>query len=151
MIDIGGPNHDDLDVERDRVRPQRRRGKGPERLAQGLDPDLPAAERALESFIGERAGEHVTRLENEEAAVRAVEGAGLDHREVRDERAELGPVLRLAHQIVVGGVALDDHRRPAGVPVVHQQVDLVPGERIPAEERELLARLLGALLVSGAA
>src|SRR5690606_10869292 len=81
--------------------------------------------------------QHLLRGNDEEPAVGQVQGARLDVGEVGDQGALVHFPLDAAHQVVVGGVLLDDHRRAVVGVVVHQYVDLVlaqgqlPGGRTP--------------------
>ena len=89
-----------LAVERDRLRVQGRPvAVSPICCGQVLDADLAGLEAALERVPGVGLGQQVARLHHEEAAVGAVQGAGLDHGEVGDQGAELGQVLDAADQV----------------------------------------------------
>ena len=57
------PDEDDLEVERDRFRPQRAHRDHAERLAQRLDLDFAAPERPLDAFVGERGRQEVADLD----------------------------------------------------------------------------------------
>ena len=63
------------------------------------------------------------------AAVGAVQRAGLDQREVGDQRAHLREVLDAADEVVVGGVVLVHDRRAAAAAVLDQHVHLVAPQR----------------------
>ena len=58
----------------------------------------------------------LARIEQQIAAVGAMQRAGLDQQEVGDQRAHLGDVLDPADEVAVGGIELLDDRRPGGRP-----------------------------------
>ncbi|KAF5031211.1 hypothetical protein DSECCO2_630090 [anaerobic digester metagenome] len=78
------------------------------------------AQGAQEPLPGSDVGRDVVHADDEEAAVGAVQGAGLDQREIGVERAHLGFALDAAHEVEIGGVVLDDHGRARERAVVHE-------------------------------
>ena len=83
------------------------------------------AQRALERFEGQRLAQQCARVDHQEAAVGLQQRPTLDHAGVGDQRAELGFVLDAAHQVVVGRIGFDDHRRAPPVLMINHDVDLV--------------------------
>lgn len=94
---------DDLDVERDRLGLERDRADQTQALAERLDAQLARIERALQALPRERLQEDLACIEQQVAAVRAVQRAALDQRKIGEQRAHLRDVLDAPEQIVKGG------------------------------------------------
>ena len=90
-----------------------------------LDLYLVVADDPLERVPGHETAQDVHRLQYKVPAVGLVQRAGGYHSEIRAHGPEVGDVFYPAEQIVVGRVGLTDYRSALGVPVVHQEVDLV--------------------------
>ena len=86
LIEAIGADHRDLDADGDRLRRECGRRQHRQLFAEILDPRLARTQRALHRLPDERLGESVERIDDEKAAVRAMQRAGLDHRVVRDDR-----------------------------------------------------------------
>lgn len=83
---------------------------------------------ALQAVPGKGLGQQLAGIEHEVAAVRPVQGAAADQREVRGQRAEPLEVLDAPQQVVVRRVLLVHHRRRRRRGVVDEQIDLVAAE-----------------------
>ena len=123
VIEHGLADDDDLDVERDGLGLEAAGADHAERLAGRLDADFSRPQGLLERVVGERLLEQLARIQDEVAAVGAVQRAGLDEGEVGGQRAHLREVLDLADQALVGGMILVDHRRAAAPAAIDHQVD----------------------------
>src|SRR5690606_36484194 len=115
----------DLEVERHRLGLERDGRDEAQQLERRLDADLAGEERALQRGPRELLGQQAFRVEHQISAVRAMKRAWADHREVRDERAELSGVLDAADEIREARVLLVDDRRGSAVGVIDDDVDLV--------------------------
>jgi hypothetical protein len=128
VVDHSLADQHHLDVERDRLGLERHGADQAQHLSERLGADLARAQRALERLPGERLGKHLDRVEQQVAAVGAVERARLDQGEVGHQRAHLGDVLDAADQVAVRRVVLIHDRRSLGVGVLDQHVDAVAPE-----------------------
>ncbi len=90
-------------------------------------------ERSLQTVIGELVLEQLVDPDDEEATIRAVEGACLYQRKIRDESSEPRLVLDLAQEIGSGGIVLGDDRRAFQLGVVNDHIDLVSSKRVVRE------------------
>ena len=79
----------DLDVERDRLRDQGRRGQHAHLLRQVLDADARVAQSLFQRLPAQRLAQEHPRVQQQIAAVGAMQRAGLDLAIIRDQRAEL--------------------------------------------------------------
>ena len=70
--------------------------------------------------VGQPAG-----VQEQVAAIGPMQSAGLDEREVGDERTHLGLVLDVTDEVGVARQARLHHRRALAAAVVHDQIDLV--------------------------
>ncbi|MFO1427355.1 MAG: hypothetical protein U1F11_10370 [Steroidobacteraceae bacterium] len=101
-----------LDVERDRLGLDRHRADQAQRLPERLDAQLACEQRALERFPGERLAQQALGVDDQVAAVGAMQRPGADHGEVGRQRAELLYVLDVADQVGERRIA----RRPPARP-----------------------------------
>jgi hypothetical protein len=128
VVEQALPHQHHLEVEGDGLGVERHRSDERELLPQRVDADLARAQRSLERLPGEGLGEQLQRIEDEVAAVRAVQHARLDQAEVGHERAHLRDVLDAADQRVVARLVLIDDRRAGGGGVLDQHVHRVAAE-----------------------
>jgi hypothetical protein len=75
------------------------------------------------AFPGKRLAQQLEGIQQQVAAVGQMQRPRLDQQEVGDQRTQLRDVLDPSHQVLVGGVVLVDHRRPAVILAADQQVD----------------------------
>ena len=90
---------DDLHLERDRIGLQGHRAGQAEKSANIFDRDLAPPQRPLERRPAERLQQHAAGVEQEVAAVGAMDRAGLDEAKVRQQRAVQGDILDAADQV----------------------------------------------------
>ena len=95
-----------------------------------LDADLAGLDGALQCLPGEGGEQQLARIEQQVAAVRPMQRAGLDEQKVGHQRAHLGDVLDAADDVAVNGVELLDDRRAGGgiVAVGDHYIDHVAAE-----------------------
>ncbi len=129
VVELAVAHEDHLDVQGDRLRLERDGAGDAEHLPRRLDADLLEAQGALQSFPGVGIGQHLERVQDQITAVGAVQHAGLDQREVGEQRAHHGDLLHAAHQVEIGRVALVDDRRSGGTAGIDQHVDPIAAQR----------------------
>jgi hypothetical protein len=88
-----------LDIERYRIRLEGDGARQADQTADVLDNDFAAPQHPLERRPAERFGQKIAGVEQEIAAVGAMNGACLDQAKVGDERALVGDMLDGADQI----------------------------------------------------
>ncbi len=115
----------DLEPERHWLGLERRGGHEAHHLPQRLDSHLLAEQRALERVPGERLDEQVARVEDEVAAVGAVQGTRLHQVEVRDQRPHVRSVLDAPHEVLDGRVVLVDDGGAVRPRVIDEEIDEV--------------------------
>ena len=135
IVDHRIAEEDDLQVQRDRLRLQRRRRGEAQGLGRRLDADAGRAQRPFERLVGVRVHEQLAGVDDQAAAVGPVQGARLDQGEVGHQRPELGHVLDPPDQVRLRRMVLVDHGRALGealalapLRLVHQHVDPVAAE-----------------------
>ena len=101
----------------------------PMKRADVLDDDFAAHQRALQRRPTERLGQQGARVDQDHAAVGAMQRAGLDQAEIGDQRALHLQILDAAEQVAERRVQFLDHRRGRGPAWRDQHVDLVAVER----------------------
>ena len=129
VVDRPITDEHDLDVEGNRFRIQRNRTDQAERLTKGFDVDFAGAQHSLQPFPGVRLHEHLACIDNQIAAIRFVQRARLDHREVGDQRAHLGLMFDTSDEIGKSRVVLIDHRRAVLPAMVNKDIDLVAAQK----------------------
>ena len=102
-----------------------------------LEPGDAGLEGAQQAFPGCRVVQEIVHVEHQEAAVGAVEAAGLDEREVRDQGAELGFALDAAEQVGRRRVVLHDDGGALEALVVHEEVHAAPRPDVGPVRRHL--------------
>ncbi len=112
-----------LHVERDRLRLELDGGDHADHLAHRLDADLAAQQRALERGPRIGLGQQLERVDQQHAAVGAVQVAGLDLAEVGHQHAEVGDVVDAADQVLQVRQVGIDHQVAVAVARIDQQVD----------------------------
>ena len=128
FVDVGHPDHHDLEVHPNRAGAQRGHGDRPVLFPEVLDGRLPSAEQALDRLPGHEVHEHLLRIEDQKPAVGLMEGARHDAAEVGVEVALTALVLDLPRKVVVGGVGLPDHRSSVLRVVRDEEVAQIPRE-----------------------
>ena len=126
----------DLDVQRYRLRLQRHGADQAHQLAHGLDANLARLQRSLQTVPGKRLHQHLACVQQQVAAIGAVQGAGLDQGEIRHQCTELRHMLNTPDQIAVGGVVLGHDRGAGGLAVADQHIDLVAVKALPRHQLE---------------
>ena len=115
----------DFHVERNRRRIQRRSGEETELGFGRVEPDLSRAQRTLQRLPRERLHQQLARIEHEEAAVGAMQGARLEQGEVRDEGAERRAMLDTADQVAERRQVTPHDGRGIERAVVDEEIDRV--------------------------
>ena len=133
LVEVLVADEDDLEIEG--------HGQGPQALgAHGrvrdvgvvLEPRGAGLEGAHEALPGSRVLHEIVHVQDEEPAVGAVDAAGRDEGEVRDQGAELAFALDAAQEVGRSGVILYDNGRALRFGVVHEDVAPVAGaHRVP--------------------
>ena len=95
------------------------------RLGEGLDPYAPAAQGLLEGVVGQWLLQQLAPIEDQIAAVGAVQGAALDQGEIGDQGAHPRNLFDLADQPLVGRVILINHRRTLQTGAVDQDIHAI--------------------------
>jgi hypothetical protein len=85
-----------------------------DQIRQRFDPHFTGPQAALQPFPGVGLGEHLDRVEDEEAAVGPMQRAGADQREVAHQGAHVHHVFDAPDEVLQGRVVFVDHR-PAAV------------------------------------
>jgi len=80
VVDLGDSDQADLDAQLDRLGPQRRHRHHAARLAGVVQLDLPVLERALQALPRRRVAQQVGRVQQQIAAVGAIQRTGFDAR-----------------------------------------------------------------------
>ncbi len=104
-------------------------------------------ERPLQLVPDERLLQQPAGVHDQVAAVRTVQRAGLDQREVGDEVAELGHVLDAAHQVGIRGMVLVHDRGTGRRGLRHEHVHLVAVRRLLLDAATVEQGLHGVLPV----
>ena len=142
VVNAALADQDDFDVERNGFRFQGRGADDAQRLAERFDADDARGQAALQFLVGVGLHQQFAGIENQVAAVGAVQRAGAQQAEIGQERAHLGQMFGAAHQIGMCRMVLVHHRRAAAGTlgrVIDQDVDFVAAEeavsRGPARHR----------------
>ncbi len=126
VINPGSADQDDFGPHLDRFRLERNHGHEAVLLQHILDSDLVVADAALQGVPDKGIYQHFAGVDDQIAAVGAMQGAGADHGEIGHRHtAVLHDMFDPSEEVVVGRVGLKHHRRSLGVLVVHQHIDLV--------------------------
>jgi hypothetical protein len=140
LIERGRSDQDHFQVERNRLRTRPNRRERRHLFARVLDPHLAGDQGTLQAFPGKGAEDDVEGVQNQEAAVRAVQRARLDLQEVGHHRSHHGAVFLPADQVVVSGVALANDRRAGHPAIVDQHIDFVSREALLPLPRPVRSR-----------
>ena len=122
VVDEAVAEQDDLDVERDRLGRKRYGAYEAVHFADGFDADLPRRQRALQRFPGERLHQQLVGVDQQIAAVCAMQRTGLDQSEVGPQCAELRDMVHAPDEVVVARVVLGYDRHPVSATVIDQHV-----------------------------
>jgi len=142
-IDLGRPDHHDLDVDRRRLGLERDSGERVERIER-LDLHLAVPQCPLQCGPDRRLDQHVDRVDDKNAAVGSKQAAGLDPRVIGAPLAIRGTdLVDRAEQVAVGRRGLPDDRRSSALAVVDHDVDL----KTRADRRRLFTRRPGLTIV----
>ena len=125
-------DEDDLHVERNRLGGERHGAAlRDEDLVGDLHPHFARPKRTLELVPRVRRLDELLGVDEQVAAVRTVEGACFDEREVGRERAQPGDVLDASEEARDGRMILDDDRRARRATVLDDHVNPIPREHAP--------------------
>lgn len=115
----------DFCVQGDRLRLEADGADQAERLSERLHSNVTRLERANEPLPGIRLEQHLQGLDDEIAAVAAVQRAGTNQRKISHQCSQVGLMLDSPDQIVVRRVVFKDDRRAFRLPIIDQQIDFV--------------------------
>jgi hypothetical protein len=141
VVEERAADQDHLDRERDGLGREARAAGHPPFLQRVLDPYRSCLERLLERVPDQRVAQHIDGVQDQVAPVRPVQRPGPDQAEIRHQAAEVRPVLGAPHQVAVGGIRLEHHRRSGEPMAVHQDIDLVAVQEAPGSRHEGQHRL----------
>ena len=118
-----------LDRHRNRLRLQTDGTHQPIQPLKGLDAYFTGRQNALQAFPCHRLCQHPAGINNQISATGPVHGTAANQSEVGIEIALAGPVFDLPGQVLVVGQVLVDNGRADGFGIIHQQIDLVAGQK----------------------
>ena len=126
--------HNELDVNRDRLRPQRLRGEQTVLLARVFQAHFAGPDKPFQPVPGARLRHHIHEVQDQVPAVRLVHRARPQERMVAKVRTESRPPLDAPEEVRPVGVRLDDDRRASDTRVVDEGVDTERQQRVrPAD------------------
>jgi len=140
-----------FEFERYGLRAQTLDGCETQPVGEFFDLNLAGAQRAFETIPTEIVAQQVFRLDDQKAAIGAVQAAGFDHEKVGVQCAKVGFLLDAPEQVGIGRVVLNDDRRALLTTVIDQDIHLILAERQffePGDRRQIDLRLARRLLLT---
>ncbi len=147
-------NQDDLDIERNRFRRQAGCGQNSHLLPHLFDTDALIAQRLLERFPGQRLAQQAARVQDQVAAIGAMQCASFDLAEIGDQRAILRAHFHTTDQVEIRWIGLQNHGRALQPAVIHDHIQAIAvirrarGRTKPQRRRLIHGALAFALLLA---